>query len=145
MTVAIVGIASGDHVSAGGTFFWTCSGPTALDDHISFVPSISVLSADVVCKGATSGFGMLGFVEASTQFQFIANGGTPPYASGTTFNWTVSRVNHSGSFLEGGPTLTGMIFSPDFASCFNLLSKLSSSGSTLDQILQAVHRVYPST
>jgi len=145
MTVGIFGVANGDHVSPGGTFFWTCSGPTALDDHISFTPSVSTIAADVVCKGATSGFGMFGFVENSSQFQFIGNAGTPPTASGTVFDWSVVRSNHAGSFLEGGPTLTGLIYSPDLASCFNLLSKLSGTGGQLDQILQAVHRVYPST
>jgi len=145
MTVSVFGFASGDHISPGETFFWTCSGPTALDDHIGLIPSVQTVAADVLCGGATSGFGMIGYVANSSLFKIIANAGQPPATSGTVFNWTLARYNHAGSVVESGTGFTGMIYTPDVPTCFNLLSMLQASGGTLDQVLQAVHRVYPAT
>lgn len=88
---------------------------------------------------------MVGFLENSTQFQFAGNNGNPSTPSGTVFSWTVARYNHLGSSVESGTGLTGMIYTPDLATCFNLLSKISGNNSLLSQIYSAVHTVYPAT
>ncbi len=144
MTVTIFGLSNGQHISPGNIFFWTCSGPTAIDDHINAIPSVNAIGFDIVCRGANSGFLMVGYEDTSTLFKFAANV-TPPLVSGATWDWTIARYNRAGSFLEGGPTVTGIVYSPDVYSCFNLLSYLNGSNSQIADIYNSVHRLYPAT